>query len=50
MVVIGVMVYVCVWGVGGGDKTGQSHKARVKSGGGSGQCINCHMEVKENEY
>ena len=47
MAVTGVMVYVC-GGVGGGDKTGQSHKARVRSRGGSGQCIN--MEVKENEH
>ena len=40
---------VCVWG-GRGDKRRQSHKAKVKSQGGSGQYINCHMEVKKNKY
>lgn len=43
---------VCVWrlGVVRGDKRGQSHKAKVKSQGGSGQCINYYMEVKKNKY
>lgn len=45
------MVCVCVCEGGGrGDKRRQSHKAKVKSQGGSGQYINCHMEVKKNKY
>lgn len=48
MVVTGVMVYVCAW-LGGGDKRGQSHKVKVRSQGGSGQCINCHMGIRKNK-